>query len=58
MANPPPKSRPEPPAPQRPANPQPDDSVYGGEWGSSGKQNTESRPDPTATPPAQPSKPA
>ena len=33
MAQDPPKSRPEPPQPRRTGNPQPDSSVYGGQWG-------------------------
>jgi hypothetical protein len=55
MANPQPKSRPEPPRPERAANPQPGSSVYGGQWGSSGKQNDEQtgkpdRPGPISVP--------
>lgn len=33
MAHEPPKSRPQTPQPRRIANPQPDSSVYGGQWG-------------------------
>jgi hypothetical protein len=58
MPNPPPKSRPEPQGEERPANPQPESPVYGGQWGSSGKQNEEARPDPglvqPSTTPAKP----
>ena len=46
MAQEKPKSRPEPsdPAPQ-PGQPAPPEDVYGGQWGSSGKQNSEETPE-------------
>jgi len=59
MADEEPKSRPETPAPQ-PADPRTGKSVYGGQWGQSGKQNPQdpAKADPTSTPPATPQRPA
>jgi hypothetical protein len=53
-----PKSRPEPgEPPERKLNPQPPESVYGHQWGSSGKQNLEnSAGPPPPEPPAGPCK--
>jgi hypothetical protein len=57
MAQDPPKSQPEPPRPQpQVGNPQPDSSVYGGQWGSSGKQNPEPTGEPDRPEPIQPAR--
>ena len=54
MADEPPKSRPEaPPEAPAPGQPAADESVYGGQWGQSGKQNPDdpAKADPRSDPP-------
>lgn len=55
MAQDPPKVRPEPPPPDRVANPQPGSSVYGGRWGGGdqptpGETGQPDRPEPIRPP--------